>query len=334
MCSSVLEMLKQVESLLNKHPQVFLLCCDLRNFSAVARALHISQSAVSKAIFELEEDLGFTLFDRSCRPMKPTPEALVLRRHISRVLNDTKKLLTQIRQDNLIKPTLRIGITEALSTTLGMSIVRQMLPEVSSLDIIVVSSGFLYQRLLERKLDIIITNDAHVPTERISRKELFEEPSVLILPKSMERPASHKWTWEELNCCGLPLIRFGSENGAGQVNEAFLRSQGLKVPERIIAHNNTMLLSLIAEGIGWVYARPTTVLQNEHLLDRLHLAPFPDPQLTRKVYMFYRDDEYGPQMEQVLKFAKAELRDNIFPQILRFAPWVESQMRIAEDDEE
>ena len=163
-------MLKQVESLLNKHPQVFLLCCDLRNFSAVARALHISQSAVSKAIFELEEDLGFTLFDRSCRPMKPTPEALVLRRHISRVLNDTKKLLTQIRQDNLIKPTLRIGITEALSTTLGMSIVRQMLPEVSSLDIIVVSSGFLYQRLLERKLDIIITNDAHVPTERISRK--------------------------------------------------------------------------------------------------------------------------------------------------------------------
>ena len=95
-----------------------------------------------------------------------------------------------------------------------------------------------------------------------------------------------------------------------------------------------MLLSLIAEGIGWVYARPTTVLQNEHLLDRLYLAPFPDPQLTRKVYMFYRDDEYGPQMEQVLKFAKAELRDNIFPQILRFAPWVESQMRIAEDDEE
>lgn len=325
---------KRVESLLNKHPQVFLLCCDLRNFSAVARALHISQSAVSKAIFELEEDLGFTLFDRSCRPMKPTSEALVLRRHISRVINDTKQLLTQIRQDNLIKPTLRIGITEALSTTLGMAIVREMLPEVSSLDIIVVSSGFLYQRLLERKLDIIITNDAAVPTERIARKELFEEPSVLILPKSMTRPFDQPWTWEELNCCGLPLIRFGSENGAGQVNEAFLRSQGYKVPERLIAHNNTMLLSLIAEGVGWVYARPTTVLQNEHLLDRLHIAPFPDPQLTRKIYMFYRDEEYGPQMTQILKLAKTQLKENIFPQIYRFAPWVESQMKIADDHDD
>ena len=97
-------MLKQVESLLNKHPQVFLLCCDLRNFSAVARALHISQSAVSKAIFELEEDLGFTLFDRSCRPMKPTPEALVLRRHISRVLNDTKKLLIKPTHISIANP--------------------------------------------------------------------------------------------------------------------------------------------------------------------------------------------------------------------------------------
>ncbi len=320
-----------VDTLLNKHPQVFLLCCDLCNFSSVSRALQISQSAVSKAILELEDELGFTLFDRTCRPLKPTAEALILREHISRILYSTEELLTQIREDNAIKQVLRLGITEALSTSLGMAVVREMNSRVSRLEITVLSSRFLYQQLKERKLDVVITNDATPPDEHIARKALFEEPSILILPKSMDRGKHHQWTWEQLNCCGLPLIRFGEETGAGQVNEAFLRLQGYKSPQRLIVQNNTMLLMLVAEGLGWVYARPTTLLQNKHLLDRLYIAPLPAPNLIRQVHLFYREKEYGAQMADLLHFAKACLREKVFPEIEQFAPWVVPLMKVADD---
>lgn len=38
------------ESILSNETRVFLMCCDFRSFSAVAHALGITQSAVSKII--------------------------------------------------------------------------------------------------------------------------------------------------------------------------------------------------------------------------------------------------------------------------------------------
>ena len=325
---------RKIQLLLVKHSQVFLLCCALRNFTLVARSLHTSQSAISKSILELENEIGVLLFDRTCRPMRVTPEARQLERHIIHLLNDTKHLLSDIQNNNFIKPTIRVGITPSLSTTLGPELIKKLLPTVSNLDVHVISSEFLYEQLLKRKLDTIITNDAFEPDEQFTRKELFEEPSVLVLPKSFERPYSQPWTLSELSSCGLPLIRFGDNNSAGYVNEVFLRTQGLNLPKRLIVHNNSLLFTLIAQGLGWVYARPTTILQNKYLKDQLFIAPFPEPQLIRKVSFFYRTSEFTPQISALVEFTRDCLRDYIFPEILEMMPWVEPQLKLSQENDD
>ena len=45
--------------------ETFLALAETKNFSRCAQRLIISQSAVSKRIFELEKELGQTLFHRS-----------------------------------------------------------------------------------------------------------------------------------------------------------------------------------------------------------------------------------------------------------------------------
>ena len=50
------------DSILSSETRVFLMCCDLRSFSAVAHALGITQSAVSKIIRKFENAIGFELF--------------------------------------------------------------------------------------------------------------------------------------------------------------------------------------------------------------------------------------------------------------------------------
>ena len=37
----------------------------------------------------------------------------------------------------------------------------------------------------------------------------------LILPKPFEKDPDQNWTWQRLAVCGLPLIRYWNESGAG-----------------------------------------------------------------------------------------------------------------------
>ena len=57
-----------------------------RHFSRTADALHLTQAAVSSRLKSLETQLGVTLFERSRREMRLTPEGARLIRHAERLM--------------------------------------------------------------------------------------------------------------------------------------------------------------------------------------------------------------------------------------------------------
>ena len=61
--------------------QLFLAVLDRGSFSAAARALQRVPSAVSMAIGNLEAELGYTLFERGPREVRPTAQAMALEPH-------------------------------------------------------------------------------------------------------------------------------------------------------------------------------------------------------------------------------------------------------------
>ena len=61
--------------------QLFLAVLDRGSFSAAARALKRVPSAVSMAIGNLEAELGYNLFERGPREVRPTAQALALEPH-------------------------------------------------------------------------------------------------------------------------------------------------------------------------------------------------------------------------------------------------------------
>lgn len=62
-----------------------------------ARRLNVSQPAVSKAIRQLEERLGLTLFERVKRRLHPSADALTLFREVDRLFTHVEALGTRIR---------------------------------------------------------------------------------------------------------------------------------------------------------------------------------------------------------------------------------------------
>ncbi|MCX6127330.1 MAG: LysR family transcriptional regulator [Proteobacteria bacterium] len=67
-------------SLSSQHLDAFFAVANLNGFSAAARQLHITQSALSQRILNLESELGFPLFLRQRRGLKLTEQGDVLLR--------------------------------------------------------------------------------------------------------------------------------------------------------------------------------------------------------------------------------------------------------------
>lgn len=93
--------------------------------SKAAEILRISQPAVSKAIMELERQVGFTLFDRSSGRMVPTAEAQLFYREVSASfagLSHLKSAASRIRDFG--SGEIRVASLSALSTNVMPKVFR------------------------------------------------------------------------------------------------------------------------------------------------------------------------------------------------------------------
>lgn len=98
---------------------------SLGSFTAAARSLGISPSAVSKSVQRLEQRLGVSLFTRTTRSLTLTPEGRELHERAVRLLHDAEEI-EQAAKAAQAEPsgTLRI----AASLAIGLHLLAPMLP--------------------------------------------------------------------------------------------------------------------------------------------------------------------------------------------------------------
>ncbi|WP_337268457.1 LysR family transcriptional regulator [Oryzifoliimicrobium ureilyticus] len=98
---------------------------SLGSFTAAARALAVSPSAISKSIQRLEQRLGVTLFTRTTRSLVMTPEGRALHERALKLLLDAEAIeQTAIAARSEPAGTLRI----ATSLPIGIHIIAPVLP--------------------------------------------------------------------------------------------------------------------------------------------------------------------------------------------------------------
>jgi len=75
-----------------RHIEIFNAVFTHGSVSAAARALHVSQPAVSQILRNAEDQIGFKLFERTSRGLLPTEEAKILAGEVERIYGEIRSL--------------------------------------------------------------------------------------------------------------------------------------------------------------------------------------------------------------------------------------------------
>ena len=166
-----------------RHVRLFLAVAELDGLTAAARALGLSQPAVSKSLSELEAMLRARLFVRLGRRVTLTAEGEAFRRHAREALAslDAAAQSTQVEAG---RRRLSVGLLPTVSTRFFPEIVGQFQQERLGLTLCIETGAHpvLLRKLRDRQIDMMIgrmPQAAEMPG--LEFEFLYEEPIVAVV---------------------------------------------------------------------------------------------------------------------------------------------------------
>ncbi len=169
-----------------RHLRYFCAVADWHGFNSAARALHVSQSAISEQILDLEDEIGTPLLNRTQRQIRLTPAGEIF-------LQEARKVLAAA--DRAVDLTQRSARGEAGSLTIGFLVwatgrffppiirdFRRLYPG-ARLSLMEMSPVQQSEGLLNGSIDIAFTRPLQSPYDRLLRSEtLYMDPLIAVLP--------------------------------------------------------------------------------------------------------------------------------------------------------
>lgn len=282
---------------------------QLGGFGPAADKLHTVQSAISKRIQELEEELGVRLFDRSGRSNRLTDKGHELVDYAKRLLDLRDEAMNNVANASVVTATLRIGVTELTAMTWLPKLTQAMqtrYPKVA-LEPDVDASVNLREKILADELDVAIVPDAYNEARFVC--EPVGEVECVWMCKRGLADHTKTMTLDELSRFTL----LANRSGAGMIYDRWFKSVGFAPTKRLSSNSVLALLSLAAAGMGvtYVQARCFGRLLESGPLVELNV----DPPLPNLGYVaLYKSSRASELISTCVELAKASCDfSQIFP---------------------
>lgn len=173
-----------------------------RTLNRVAAEMRLSQPAITKALREVEDIFGTTLFERSPRGLKPTAAGEAVLRYAKRWLSDlesTAKVLAAIDAGHGGR--VNIGITTQVPQPLLSAALRYLLGQQPRLSVFITegTTDQLVGRMKERELDCAIGRSYEGDAQDIVQETIYEqEPCLVVAARNQKRLSRGPLDWARL----------------------------------------------------------------------------------------------------------------------------------------
>lgn len=271
-----------------RHVRAFLAAARIGNFTRAAIELHISQSAFTVQIRQLEDALGVTLFDRSKRRVSLTSAARDLLLPLERLIIDTEAIVSRTQQ----LTDLRRGIVAvAVLPTVAAQVLPQVIHRFVQMHpgIVVQVNDVVAERLIEavkeEQVDFGIGSRVRMDRE-IRTTPLLGDRLCAFVPLSHRLARESSITLRDL--VSLPLILTGKDSSVRELLERALRREHLPLTVSYETNYMSTALSMVRAGLG-ITVLPECVTSTEDSGGIRRLA-ISKPVLSRKIEIIQRKD--------------------------------------------
>lgn len=259
-----------------------------RSFGRAAKALNVTQSAVSHQIAQLEERVGATLVDRRSRGGPDlTPAGAIVARHAGAVFAHLTATVAELDSLASGSAVVRVGVFPSAGAAILPRLIRLLRTRSPELSVRLheeLDDTALLKLLHAGQLDLAFVV-LPVDDDRFATRELVEDPWCVAVPGGGRLAAEGTITLRGL--ARLPLI--GMRHGSAlQLGESRLQLAGYTADIIARADDIGTIQGLVAAGLG-VAILPRMLLTVRH--PGVAICTFADPVEPRRVGVAWRAEQ-------------------------------------------
>lgn len=284
------------------------------SFTACGRKLHVSQSAISRQILLLEEELGEPLFLRVGRQVRMTAAAESLVQLGQRVFLDVRETVGAITdRTRELRGALRLsgGMTVCLYVFPPLlKHLRRVHPHLD-VRLTVTLAGRSVQEIRGGRVDAGLLTLPVEETDLVTVPALREE---LLLIASPTHHLAKRRKVQARDLAGLPFVLFEVGSATRKVIDNFFASQSIEPTIVMDTENVEIIKAMVKTGLG-IGIVPYQAVAREVKAGQLFCSRIEGHELVRETGWVYARANRVPRIVDELLLAFGSIRDK-----LRLAP--------------
>ncbi len=231
--------------------EIFLAVLEQESVGKAARELHLSPGAVSQRLQTLSAELGITLFVRSGRSIRPTPQAFHLAGRARAIVEQLHALEMEF-QDNPMRDTRPFHFASGATAVIHrlarpLREVRRRFPQ-SDIRVTVAATEEIVAGLLDRRFDLGLLS-LPVSNDQLEILPLFDEELLGLWP-ARKAPRSRILTVEPELLSGVPFLLYPRRSNMRMIIDAFFHQVGLSPNVIMEADDTEAIKRLVEAGFG------------------------------------------------------------------------------------
>lgn len=286
--------------------RIFYEVSNVLNMTRVAEKMFISQSSISQAINELEQELGVKLFDRVSKKLYLTYEGQVFYNYVRRILNlydESISAINDIKSSNGGK--LKIGASNTVGVYMVPRIARAFLDIYENVEVstTIGNTSDICNLILKNEIDFGLV-EGKVKNDEIIANSFFKDELVVIVPKNHRLANKRFITKEEIKNEKFIIREVGS--GTRELIERKFKENDIEYNVFMELGNNEAIKNIVEAGIG-ISCISKQCLDHERIENRLKILNVTNLELSRDIYFIrHKDKNISTAMTNFMNILKID----------------------------